>query len=100
VAGSNDQPRGAADNGSPGKTLCEETGDRSKCVEVFDPESDDVLTDDEKDQRADRRDTGETNKGGDAVFGPPSLIAAQKSGLFLVWSHDLDSFTEWLKTTH
>jgi hypothetical protein len=27
-----------------------------------------------------------------------SLISAQGSGLFLVWSHDLDGFIEWVKS--
>lgn len=30
------------------------------------------------------------------VFGIDSLRSAQASGLYLVWSHDLDSFTAWL----
>ena len=30
------------------------------------------------------------------VFGVDTLKAAQASGLFLVWAHDLDSFAEWL----
>ena len=30
------------------------------------------------------------------VFGLDNLKSAQASGLFLVWSHDLDSFTDWL----
>lgn len=30
------------------------------------------------------------------VFGIDSLKSAQASGLYLVWSHDLDSFTDWL----
>lgn len=34
------------------------------------------------------------------VFGLENLIEAQKQGLFLVWSHNLDDFTNWLKTLH
>lgn len=30
------------------------------------------------------------------VFGTDSLRSAQASGLYLVWSHDLDSFIDWL----
>ncbi|MFZ5791352.1 MAG: XamI family restriction endonuclease [Pseudomonadota bacterium] len=30
------------------------------------------------------------------VFGVENLSAAQKSGLYLVWAHDLDSFVVWL----
>lgn len=30
------------------------------------------------------------------VFGIENLRSAQASGLFLVWSHDLDSFADWL----
>lgn len=32
------------------------------------------------------------------VFGLDSLKSAQDSGLYLVWTHDLDSFTKWLST--
>ena len=32
------------------------------------------------------------------VFKVESLISAQGSGLFLVWSHDLDGFIEWVKS--
>lgn len=32
------------------------------------------------------------------VFKVESLIAGQESGLFLVWSHDLDGFIEWVKS--
>jgi len=32
------------------------------------------------------------------VFNVRSLVAAQESGLFLVWSHDLDGFIEWVKS--
>lgn len=31
------------------------------------------------------------------VFKVESLTAAQESGLYLVWSHDLDGFIEWIK---
>jgi hypothetical protein len=30
------------------------------------------------------------------VFGAAHLAAAQSSGLYLVWAHDLDSFADWL----
>jgi XamI restriction endonuclease len=30
------------------------------------------------------------------VFGSAHLVAAQNSGLYLVWAHDLDGFVEWL----
>ena len=32
------------------------------------------------------------------VFKVDSLIAGQQSGLYLVWSHDLDEFIEWVKS--
>jgi hypothetical protein len=32
------------------------------------------------------------------VFKVESLMQAQRSDLFLVWSHDLDGFVEWIKT--
>ena len=32
------------------------------------------------------------------VFKVESLKAAQASDLYLVWSHDLDGFVEWIKT--
>jgi|TARA_R110000868_G_scaffold325437_1_gene586220 hypothetical protein len=32
------------------------------------------------------------------VFGVESLKSAQESGLYLVWTHDLDSFVEWLSS--
>ncbi|WP_116394749.1 XamI family restriction endonuclease [Nitrobacter sp. Nb-311A] len=32
------------------------------------------------------------------VFKLSSLVSAQNSGLFLVWSHDLDGFIEWVKS--
>jgi hypothetical protein len=32
------------------------------------------------------------------VFKVESLMQAQESGLYLVWSHDLDGFVEWIKT--
>jgi hypothetical protein len=32
------------------------------------------------------------------VFKTSDLIAAQKSGLYLVWAHDIDGFIEWIKT--
>jgi hypothetical protein len=32
------------------------------------------------------------------VFKVESLMQAQQSDLFLVWSHDLDGFVEWIKT--
>jgi hypothetical protein len=32
------------------------------------------------------------------VFKVESLISAQASGLYLVWSHDLDGFIEWVKS--
>lgn len=32
------------------------------------------------------------------VFKVESLISGQESGLFLVWSHDLDGFIEWVKS--
>lgn len=32
------------------------------------------------------------------VFGQENLRAAQSSGLFLVWAHDLGSFTDWLQS--
>lgn len=34
------------------------------------------------------------------VFGLENLMEAQKQGLFLVWSHDLADFTNWLKAMH
>lgn len=34
------------------------------------------------------------------VFGLENLIEAQKQGLFLVWSHNLGDFTNWLKSMH
>lgn len=32
------------------------------------------------------------------VFKKSDLIAAQESGLYLVWAHDIDGFIEWIKT--
>jgi hypothetical protein len=32
------------------------------------------------------------------VFKVESLIAAQETGLYLVWAHDLDGFIEWVKS--
>ena len=33
-----------------------------------------------------------------AAFKVDSLKAAQNADLYLVWSHDLDGFVEWIKT--
>jgi hypothetical protein len=32
------------------------------------------------------------------VFKVDSLLAAQDAGLYLVWSHDLDGFVDWIKS--
>lgn len=32
------------------------------------------------------------------VFKLSDLRAAQNAGLFLVWSHDIDNFIEWIKS--